>query len=465
MAKGRVYNLGSLNIGVNPLLIKEGDLIRSLNVETDVAGALKKREGYGTHLASLGGEVTSLFNFTKNNGTEFWNYVIAGGSIFYSTQGTGAWTICGNGTLTNGARPVPTVLEETLILGDGTLATRHTTSGTDFTDTTAAPKARFFQEYQQRIWAGGTASSLFFSNVGTPTDWTNDSSSINIPGAGRIESVFKSNDRLITTKNSGAIFRYDGDFLVDMATDLGPTSAYSVGTVEDYRFWLNRVGIFGYGGNKPEIISNPVRKLIYNDKGNGIQGTTFDNAMGVVHNYDYLLSIGTVTDDLTDEEISDAILRYDFQLDQHHVWKFADRPTAWLSFKDENGNRQLIFSDSNGQCYKYGNRETTDNTSSIEAVMEFVIHANQPELDKEWNYLWFFFNPGCQAKVQVAAANTYTKDKKKWIDLGDSSDGVVEFKGSGLRSKLLFVKIYESSRNARFHFYGFSYDYRPVGRS
>ena len=74
------------------------------------------------------------------------------------------------------------------------------------------------------------------------------------------------------------------------------------------------------------------------------------------------------------------------------------------------------------------------------------------------------FNPGCQAKIQVAAANTFTKGKLNWIDLGDAQNGVVEYKPSGLRSRLLFVKIYEASRNARFHFYGFDYEATVIDR-
>lgn len=465
MSKVRVYNLGSLNLKVNPLLLKEGDLIRCVNVEEDQIGALKKRPGYTTYLSSLGGRVDSLWTWQRNNGTQFWNYAAAGGSVFYSTQGTGAWTICGNGTMTSGTPIVHAISEDTMLIGDGVAATRHTTSGTSFTNTTAAPIARGLQEFQNRIYAIGTASTLFWSNAGTPTDWTNDSSSINIPGAGRLHTSFKAADRLVTTKNSGIMHRWDGFNLVDLSTKLGPSSPVSIGEVEDYRFWLNRFGVYGYGGNRPELVSNAVEKQIYNDAGEGIAGTTFDNAPGVAHQYDYYLSVGTVTDDLTDETVSNCILKYNYQINTWRDYTFANRPTAWLSYKDASGNQQLIFGDATGQCYTFGGTQTSDNGTAIETVLEFVIHGGMPETEKELPYCWFFFNPGNEAHVQVAPANTFTKGKKNWIDLGDCSDGVAEFRGQGLRSRLLFVKITESSRNNRFNFLGFSYDARPIERS
>ena len=462
MPKQRVFQLGGLNLKLNPLLIKEGDMIRSLNVENDLFGAKKKRPGYTTYLASIGGTVTSLFNWTQNDGSTFYNYAVSGGSLYYSTQGTGAWTICGNGTFTDNARLGYAVLENTLILGDGTAATRHTTSGTDFTNTTSAPIANYFTQFQNRIYAGGTSSNLFYSTTGTPTDWITDSTSLAIPGPGRINGVFKAADRVIVSKNSGQMFRWDGYTLADLATDLGPTSNWSIGNVEDYKFYLNRLGVFGFNGDLPELISNPIEKQIYNDPGEGITGGTFDSAPGIVHRYDYYASVGTVTDDLTDVTIPKALLKFDYQQNDWTNYEFENLPTAFGVYNDTSGNKQLIFGDATGQCYTFGGTNTTDNGATVEAVMEFVIHGGAPESDKKWNYCTFHFNPGNEAKVQVAAVDTFTKGKKNWVDLGDCSDGVAEFKPSGLRSKLLFVKIYEASRNARFQFLGFSYDFDVI---
>lgn len=450
---------GALVLSINPLQHQPGDMIQCLNVANDQFGSKKKRNGYILYLGTPDNtQVNTLMNWRLNNGTQFWNYRASGGTLYYSQQGTGAWTICGNGTLTAGTPVVNAVLENTMLVSQDAGTTRHTTSGTSFTDTSAAPAAVAMVDYQNRIYAAGTSSSLFWSNVGTPSDWTNDSSSINIPGPGRLNVAMKVADRLITSKNSGVQHRWDGFSLVDISTNLGPTSFKSMGSVEDYRFYLNRLGIYGHGGIRPEIVSNAVEKQIYNDAEEGIAGTVFENAPGAVHQYQYHVGIGTVTDDLTDETIADCILVNDFQTEEWTNWKFANRPYSFLSFRDNTDVQQFIFGDNSGQCYQLAGTATTDNGAAIEVVMQGIIHMNTL-LDKKWNWYRAAFNPGCEAHIQVAVSNAFTKGKKNWMDLGDATNGVVEYRfPSDSRGKFLYWRITEASRFARFHFYGFEYD-------
>jgi hypothetical protein len=466
MSKIQAYNLGSLQLKVSPFLHKRGEMVRALNIQRDSVGAWKKRPGYATYLGTPDNDqVTDLFSWLQNDGNTLYTYRKSGSILYYSTQGTDAWTVCGNGTLTEGGHVGHAVLDNTMIIGDGTAATRHTTSGTDFTNTTNAPLAEHFTQYQSRIWVGrgtaeeGTATDLIFSTTGTATDWTTDSSSIRIPGEGRISSVFTAGDRVIITKDSGNLFKYDGFSLVDLATDLGPTSPYSVGNIEDFRLYLNRRGVFGYGGVRPELTSLSIERQIYNDAGNGIAGTVFDNAPGVVHKYDYFVGVGTVVDDLINGTVADAVLKYDFQLDEWVNWKFANRPYAFHSYKDEDGVERMIFGDNGGQCYTLGGTDLNDNGSAIETAMEFIDHHGEPEYDKKYNYYWFFFNPGMQGKVQIAVTDTFTKRTKRWVDLGQARDGVIEGKfPAGTKGKLLNIRIYESSMESRFQFYGYAID-------
>ena len=460
MASSGIITPGGLNLALNPLQHRPGEMIRCINVTNDQFNSKKKRPGYSLYLGTNSGQqILDLHNFTLDNGTQFWNYKNENGTLFYSSQGTSSWTLCGNGTFTAGSHIGVGTLENTLITGDGVAATRHTTNGTSFTDTTAAPIASRFVDFQQRIYAMGTSSTLFWSTTGTPTSWTgSDSSSVQIPGGGKLLDVMKVANNVVTTKNSGIMHRWDGYNLYDLSTNLGFTSPYSVANVEDYRFGLNRVGQFGFGGNKPEIISNPIEKLIYNDAGEGIIGTTFDNAPGVAHKYEYMVSIGTVTDDLTDETIPNAITVYDYQADDWSIRTFANRPTAWLSYKDASGSQQLIFGDSAGQCYTYGNNALNDNGSSIECIMEGVIHGDTLQ-EKKCNFFRAMFNPGCSAQVKVAISNTFTKGAKNWIDLGQAIDGVVDYHfPSGSRGRLLYWRISESSRNSRLSWYGMEFD-------
>src|SRR3990167_3056988 len=116
----RNFNIGGINHIVNPLLQPADNLLRAVNVETDVIGAKKKRPGYITYLGTPDNNtVNTLFDWHRNSGTQFWNYRASGSSLYYSTQGTGAWTICGNGTISEGAHVGHAVLNDVMIIGDG----------------------------------------------------------------------------------------------------------------------------------------------------------------------------------------------------------------------------------------------------------------------------------------------------------------------------------------------------------
>lgn len=456
----KILNLGGLNTYLNPLIKNDGELLTCVNMDSYPYGAKTKRQGYTTFLGTADGStVTDLFSWEKNNG-DLLVYRVSNNKLYSSTEGTGAWTQTGNGTL-SASRVGYAVLDNTLILGDGVGSTRHTTSGTSFTNTTLAPVGEFFAQYQNRIYIGGTSSTTFYSTTNDATNWnltgTSDSSSFTVPGAGKMSQIFKANDRLVMSKTSGLIYRWDGYNLVDTSTFLGCSSPYSVDQAEGYYMWLNRKGIFGYGGDKPQLLSNAIERQIYNRSGSAIAGATFGTARATVHRYDYLLAVGTITDDFTNQTINNAIIKYNFQKNEFLNYSFYNNPTAMHSFTDTNGNDKLIFGDSSGQVYELESGNS-DNGQPIEAVMEFVVHFGQPELDKEFRKFYGFFNPGCNAKVQIALSDTYTKDRKRWIDIGDCTDGICEhlFPKNGNRGKLLFIKVYEKSTDPAFTCYGFA---------
>lgn len=450
------------------MLQKPSQLIRSVNIETYPFGAIRKRGGYSPFLGTPdNNQVNGLFDWHLNDGTTFYLYRASGSVLYYSAQGTTDWAPTGNGTMTNGFVPGYTVLENTLIVGDGTAETRSSTNGTSFTSISVsnnAPRAQYWSTYQGRVWAGGTSTSIFYSTGGTATDWTSDSGAKLIGGPGRISSLFTASDRLIITKNSGNIFRYDGNTFVDTATKLGPSSFTSFGEVEDNRFWLNRYGFFSYAGDKPILKSNPVERQIYNALDGGIGGTVFDSAPGVCHYYDYFCSIGTVTDDLTGETVANCVMKYNFQKDDWTNYQLSNNPTAWYSFVDNERIPQIVFGDKNGQCYIFDG-STSDNGTPISAVGEMILNLGNL-LDKEFKWLALAFNPGCQAVVQVATADTFNKESLKWLDLGDVSQGKIEFHfPPGSRGTFLRFKFIESSENALFNFYGFECNYTLVTRN
>ena len=219
MSVYRNYSIAGINLKISPFN-EQGQLLRAVNVESDVVGAKKKRPGYITYLGTPdANRVNTLFDWQRNSGTQFWNYRASGSQLYYSTQGTGAWTVCGNGTIPNNDNVYHDVLADTLVITSPNGTSRHSTTGTSFTDTTSAPVGGVgVTEFQNRIWIPGTASALNYSTAGTPTDWTSDSSAFVIGGAGKLISSFKNNNRVVATKNSGLMFRYDGYNLTDQST-------------------------------------------------------------------------------------------------------------------------------------------------------------------------------------------------------------------------------------------------------
>ena len=489
--KFRNYQLNGINLKVSPFLQNAGDLLRAVNVDSIPYGAKKKRPGYVVSQAGSipnGSQVADLVNFYKNNGTQFWNYAFAGGVLYYSQQGTGAWTVCGNGTFNSGGTLTHAVLEDTLYVCDGVGTICFSANGTSFVNNgtaliqgfsggtqvgtvgsilTPAPVAVALSEYHQRLYAAGTASNLFWSNTGFGTDWTNDSSSVLITGKGKLNGLMKSQDRLIATKNSGVMFRWDDLNLLDLATNNGPKSMRSIGTIQGQEVYLNQKGFYTYDGNSPSLISNPIEPQIYNQIGSGIIGTTFSTAPATVHLYDYYCTIGTVTDDITGETVNDAIAKYNFIFNEWTNYSFANRPTAWLSYIDNQGNYQLMFGAGNGQTYQMSGTATSDAGSPITTVIEGVLNFDfAPDNEEQFKYLWAFFNPGAQAHVAVAVTNTFTREKLNWIELGDCSNGIAELRfPQGSRGRLLMYKIYETSATDRFNFYGFAVEASPIDRT
>lgn len=458
MPNQNYFDIRGINTYTNPVQ-DDGVLVYSVNMVSFPLGAKTKRTGYSTYLGTPdSGTIQNLMNFSFNDGTSFYNYRKSGSVVYSSLQGTGAWTVTGNGTVDPSAYVGMGVLDNTMIMGDGIGSTRHTTSGTAFTNTTLAPISNSFIDYQNRIYAIGTASDYFYSTTNDATNWnttgTSDSSSFKLPSAGKLMKTIKVADRAIAIKNSGKMFKWDGYSVVDMSTNYGPSSPNSIGEAEDYRFYLNQFGIYGFGGAKPQLLSNAIQRQFYNDNGTGIAGTAFPTIPATCHIYDYLASVGTFTDDFTGRAVTNGVIKYDYQKNEFLNWDLATKPTSWLSFKDANRNQTLIFGAANGQAFKFDN-STSDNGTAISSEMIFVFNFGAPAFEKKWNAWTGVFNPGCEAKVSMARSDTYSFASLKWVEAGNASSGVVRYKfPSGSNSKLLFVRIYESSTNSRFTFYG-----------
>ena len=88
--------------------------------------------------------------------------------------------------------------------------------------------------------------------------------------------------------------------------------------------------------------------------------------------------------------------------------------------------------------------------------MVLLFTYKHPEYEKVWRFLRAIFNPGCQARVQVAVSNVLSYPNLTWQDLGDVSGGVADFRfeNGQNRGRFLFMRIYDVATTAPWTFYG-----------
>jgi hypothetical protein len=477
MAENTISDFNGINTYTNPFNTADGNIIHCVNLDSDTNGSRVKRGGYDPFLGTPDNEqVNSLFSWLKNDGTTLFLYRASGSSLYYSAQGTGDWTICGGGTISDGAHVTSAVLDDNMIIGDGVGSMKYTTTGTSFTAINYAPIGGHDPvEYQGRIYAlgaGTNSSHDFYSVTGTINDWdpAGDSDSILVGGAGNLLTQYKASDRLLTCKNSGKQHRWDGDSLVDTATKLGPSSPYCVGNIEDYRFWLNEQGIYISNADKPQLISNPISRQISNHSRTGIVASTFKTIVAGAHGYDYCISAGTVTDDFTGITIPDAVINYDYKHNEFINYVYYNFPTAYHSFIDIDGEPTFIFGDATGQVYEFGDEFFTDNGHPIDAELEMILHGNNPHMRKDFKYIEFYASPGCGASVSFAVVDVIKRGtdwiiegSKIWKTLGDLHDGYTMFRfPPEARGRLMYLKIDESGQQPPWQLYSIHYTWDEI---
>lgn len=485
------FNSNGVQTYQSPLQV-DGQLIHGVNIVGFPLGGYSKRPGYGTFLGTLGAQVNSIFSYSPyptGSGTTLWLYAAAGSILSYSQNGTGAWTTPTNGTIANGNHVGNAVLNNTLIIGDGVGSTRHTAVGTAFTNTGSAPIAQYFSQFHQRIYASdGTTANLNFSVANDATNWSNsgtsDSSFIPIPNEGGIVSHFVAGDRLNIVKQRGDMFNWDDTTLIDMSTKYGASSPWGISNIDNTWFWINQYGIFNYDGATKNLISNPIQRHFYNRQNTGIGTATWGTAPSVGHIWDYLVAVGTVTDDFTGRAVNNCIERYDFQKNQFTYWSFNDAPTAFHSYNDINQKRQLIFGGTAGQVFQMDLTKTSDNGAPIPTEMVFLFTYSSQSMtqtpkgmstvtsamyEEKWDWIRLLFNPGDEVNIQYAFSNTLTYQHLKWStaintgkrtgDYYQVSDGAVEIRfpndpNNVPRSRFMFLRIYDNSDNSAWSYYG-----------
>lgn len=482
------FNIQSVNTYINELS-SDGQLVHAVNVTGFPYGGLSKRPGYGTVIGTVSGQVNTIFDFPFQNGTQLYLYAAAGSKLFYSSQGTGAWTQATPGTITNNAYVGNAIFNGNLAIGDGNAKLWTSSDGINFSQPGSAPVAQYMAVFHNRLYTtDGTTSNIQYSVANDVTNWANsgtsDSSSLTTTQAGACAGVFVAGDRLFITKTRGNIFSWDDTSLVDISTVYGPSSPRSIKQIDDYWMYLNQYGIFGFDGATRTVLSNPIQRQFYNRGNTGMGTAAMGTAPATTHFWDYFAAIGTITDDFTGRQISNAIVKYDYQKNQFMNWSLNNAPTALHSYIDINNRKQMLFGDTSGNIYQFDPTKTSDNGVAIqtEAVFLFTYAAQATTFSqtsasaqlgsswqKKWNWIRLFFNPGDEMNIQYAFSDGMTYQHLKWSeaintnmrtgDYWQVSDGVVEIRfpndpNNLPRSRFLFLRIYDESDNSAWSYYG-----------
>ena len=464
MAKLRVYQFGGVKQKLSPFLHEDGDLLVCENLDNYPTGAKTKRSGYEKFLGTLPSTVSSLFVYPNPSNSNITYYANSGSILYHSLQGTGAWTISGSGTF-SGQRPVGYgAMGTVLMAGDGSV-TRHSTNGTSFTDTTLAPAGNKFAEFRQRMFiADGT--TLYASELGSPTGWslstTNPSYSEPIDGYGVIGAIFSVNDEVVVTKTGGQITHFDGYRKYVSPSNDAPGFFNSVAKLDGVIFYVNPEGACGFATERQKI-SDAIQPLFYNNTGSYPSSEFLRSlAQGVAFNDNYYCYIGTTTSDIYPQTISNCIVKYDMPRNEWSWYKIPTRIYSALYDYTEDGYGWMFGG--NGQVYRFNPTVTSDDGQAISAQMIGFLHFKEPDRDKRINRIIATASPGCGATFQIAMTDTISLDSLQWIDIGDLYTGTRKFAPDvELRGRFMFYRLYESSTDKPFTFYGFTVDFDYVG--
>lgn len=475
MAKIDYYDFRGVELNASPLKNLDGGLVKCQNMDFGIDGSLRKRSGYITALGTVNGQINDLFSWRQQDNSTLYLYNMSSdGKLRYSVQGTGAWTVAVNGTFSVFSGFVgKAILEDEIIIGDNVGSTRHSANGTSFTDTTLAPLTNKLatSNATQRVFAAGTGNTLFYSSTGDASNWnlsgTSDSSSINIPGEGRLVSVNEIGGEIVTTKVGGVIAHWDGFRLYINPSNEGPSGDASMAQENGLWFWINRNGVYGFDGNLPKKISRPIDDFFRNQSGYGINTSQFALAPGVTYKENYLVSVGSVVSSILNETIDRCVLKFEVPYNRWSWYKMAHEPTAFLNYLENSNEQTLLFGagSSVGQVYKMVGTATSDAGSAISCVAQGIVNMGYPGREKILNGLDIFTSPGCSAKFEYCLANTIDFDALNWQSVGDLHTGVCEYQAPpAQRGRFLHWRLYESSTDAPFTFYGFSAEVNLIGK-
>ena len=345
-------NAGGLNDKLSPIIIKDEEASDLQNVEFTVGGAIKKRNGYSSDNAAFVGQITGIYHYVQNDGTDF--LIETGDTSIFNAPAingfpkdiTGALTITSNSS----------ALFDFTTANNNLIATNKTDqvitwNGTgNATDLTAAPQGRYIEFHQNIVFIANCStdttgaadeepSRLYFSNVLDETTWTStDFIDIAKDDGTEITGLVVLLDTLYIFKDN-SIFRLSGtnrdDFtLARMVTAIGCVSGHSIQVINNKIIFNSQDGIYIYdGGINVTKISTRIEDTL-----DGIDTSRFEQFTSANFQRKNQYWLGTTS---SAASTNDLILVYDY---------FND---AWTKYVGIEANAMAIVRDSTGKEQLY----------------------------------------------------------------------------------------------------------------
>lgn len=419
--------------GVNtldPFTIDKTYATRVSNVSADHFPALTVKPGVTQVGPTLTGKLTGLGVYKGQElhaivGGAWWAFKVTPTQIASALNTTAEWTFCNfQGNFTN----------MTLLAANGVDTPRKWDGTTLSTWANVPAGMKYIDSHDGHVF-GVVGNSVKFSSFNKGEDWTDADPylgagelKVNTSDGEDINGVFAGNQNLLIFKPSSCYELWGtGKYnfkLENVATDIGILNHKCIAMLGGQPFWMDRNGIYQYGGSRPRDISLPVKEYI---KSMALTQSNFACAgSDGTHLY---FSIPTNPANA----YADTTLEYHKDFQTWTVWKDINPQT----FASMGGDLHIAHFD--GTSTRVGKKGGTVGFDSTAIPWEWVsapFGGNSLSQRLRWYRLWYVADvpTGSSMNVYVSAS----AEGESWT-LVKSINGTTD--GSGTQSARIIIPV------------------------
>lgn len=362
---------------VSEFMLPEGTVSKVKNLNFDVIGAAKVRDGVTIIGAQIvdNKTIVGLHQFLDQGAGTDDKLIAVCNTVAYYWSGS-AWTSKRTGlTADSKARFTNFVDLVFMVNGVDAMNSWDGAAANSFgtTNCVSAPAARFIDNFRTRVWAANSStypSRLWYSSVADVSGgivWTGDDSGyIDIsPGDGEdITGIQKFSQFMLVFKRNYTYRVYSkNDTEPDPYIFVGTYSQESVKLAKDGVYWHHPSGIYRLrrGDSYPREISKPVQGYI-----NAVSRSYYESVSSWTDDDHVYFSIGDVTVD--GETIANCVLRWTISTEVWTVYSYAHEFRIGATY-DTGSALVTVVGDDDGNVHTF-NSGVTDNGTPIYYSME-----------------------------------------------------------------------------------------------